>query len=146
VTFPPRHAISRARLFLGKASSCSVDERDDFEAFMEAAIVFARAALHRAQARHKQHPEWSAWWNSIEDDPAVRFFRTERDWLLKEAPPRVGQVVRLGAGAGLRAEDLYYFESPSTPATQTIRRHLDSFEATLVDAEHRFAARTGEST
>ncbi len=46
---PPRHAISRARLFLDLADECSMEQRDRCEAFMEAAIIFCRAALHRVK-------------------------------------------------------------------------------------------------
>ena len=56
MVFPRRHAISRAGLFLQRRSRCATDERDDCEAFMEAAIVFARAALHRAKAEFKTQP------------------------------------------------------------------------------------------
>ena len=144
MTFPPRHGVSRARLFPDKACACAVESRDDCDAFLEAAIVFARAGLHRARTEHRKHPAWPGWWKSLESDPAVQFFRKERDCLLKEAPPRVGQVIRFG-GEGLRAADLYYYESPDVPATQTIRRHLDSFEVTLIEAERRFSAGRGDA-
>ena len=40
---PQRHPISRAKFFVNLADQCPVAERDDHEAFMEAAIVFCRA-------------------------------------------------------------------------------------------------------
>lgn len=145
MTLPARHAISRAWFFLEKACACSVEERNACEAFMEAAIVFARAALHRAQALHGNHPAWPAWWRSLEKDPAVQFFRVERDWLLKEAPPRVGQIIRFGGSEAARAVDFYYFENPQTPATETIWRHLESFETALINAEQSFAVTKGHA-
>ena len=38
LTGDSRHALSRARLFLEKAQTCSGEARVDFEAFLEAAI------------------------------------------------------------------------------------------------------------
>jgi len=139
---PPRHPLSRARLFLNKAAACPVEHRDDCEAFLEAAIVFARAALHRFQAEYKKHPEWKRWWQSLKSDPAIQFFRVERDQILKVAPPPIGQVVRLGRREDMRAADLYYYESPDIPATQTICRHLEAFAVTLREAELRFSSGT----
>ena len=51
LTRESREALSRARFFLEKAKGCASDDRGDFEAYLEAAIVFARAAVHRLQAR-----------------------------------------------------------------------------------------------
>lgn len=145
VTYESRSAVSRSRLFLRLANECSPDERVEFEAFIEAAIVFARAALHRFQALHESHPEWKAWWNALRANPSTDFFRAERDWLLKEAPPKIGQrgfVASVGSsqsnyepsGAG----EFYFFEDSSVPATDTIARHLEELERVLKEAEVLF--------
>lgn len=135
--FPLRHAISRARFFLQKAEQCSVQHRDDFEAYLETAIVFARAALHRLQSENSQHPNWKSWWDPLFSNTAVTFFREERNWILKEGPPRIGQVIPLGRSSDLAA-DLYYYESPGIRATDTVKRHLDEIEKLLLDAQSRF--------
>ncbi len=88
--FPDRHAVSRAWFFLGKARECSGGQRRDFEAYLEAAIIFARAAIHRAKAQFEGQPNWKAWWNSLLENDSVEFFRNERDWILKEAPLKIG--------------------------------------------------------
>lgn len=93
VTAESRHALSRAKLFLDKAAECRGDERVDFEAYLEAAIVFARASLHRLQTQFRKHPDWKTWWESLSSDAAVTFFRVQRDFILKEAAPKVGQKV-----------------------------------------------------
>ena len=90
-----RNAISRARFFLAKAVDCRAEERDDCEAFMEAAIIFARAALHRFQKQHRNQDGFQAWWDSLRGNPAVDFLRKERDFILKEAPPKLGQKLLL---------------------------------------------------
>jgi len=48
--FLARHAVSRARFFLKQANRCSVEQRKEFEAYLEAAIIFARAALRRLKS------------------------------------------------------------------------------------------------
>jgi len=51
-----RTAIARAEFFLALAEQCRPEERTEFEAFLEAAIVFARAALHRLKNEFETHP------------------------------------------------------------------------------------------
>jgi hypothetical protein len=148
LTHESRHAISRAKLFLEKAKSCSSDQQVDFEAFLEATIVFARAAVHRLKSKYEHHPQWKGWWDSLLDDPAIRFFRTERDWILKQASPKVGQKIFMagtidGDQAGyvpIAASEFYYYEDPQTPATDTVERHLAALERRLSEAEQRFAS------
>ena len=98
--FSDRHAVARARLFLDKAKNCQGDHRKDFEAYIEASIVFARAAIHRAQSQFKHHPDWKPWWEALATNPSVEFFRNERNWILKVASPKIGQIVRLGGPPG----------------------------------------------
>lgn len=145
VTHASRTAVNRARLFVRLASECRTDQRVEFEAFVEAGIVFARAALHRVQAKHRGHPKWQAWWSSLENNPSVNFFRMQRDWLLKEAPPRVGQRVFLASiGSGgpsnppSKADEFYFFEPDAKSATETLDRHLQEVNRLLNDAEETF--------
>ena len=164
LTQESRHAISRAKFFLGKAKGCSADYRVDFEAFLEAAIVFARAAVHRLKAKYKSHPQWKVWWDSLRDDPAVEFFRTERDWILKQASPKVNQKIFLPtlkvkivsqvktgqkksvptdgvdqtAYVPTAASEFYYYDDPETSATDTVEQHLASLEQRLAEIEQRF--------
>ena len=129
-----RSALSRARFVLEKAKGCPADARVDFEAFLEASIVFARAAMHRFQARYRKHQNWTVWWDSLLDNPSVTFLREERDWILKEAPPKVGQKIfmpSIGPGGAdipvprpSRAAEFYYFETPDVEATSTVETHL----------------------
>lgn len=136
--FPPRHAISRARFFLKQADGCGVDQRDGFEAYLEAAIIFGRTALHRVQSEHDKHPKWKAWWNRLLTNDAVSFFRQERDWILKEGPPKVGQVIRIGQPMEAVA-DLYYYEDPNIRAATTVAQHLNAVEHLIVEAQSLFA-------
>lgn len=139
-SLPKRHAISRARFFLEQAKQCQGNQRDEFEAYLEASIVFSRAALHRLKSAYEKHPDWNQWWDSLLSNPSVNFFRNERDWILKNAPPKIGQVIRVGGPKASYASELYYYEDK--PATLTVERHLDHLETLVRDAESRFAMST----
>jgi hypothetical protein len=137
--FPKRHAISRARLFLDLAKRCPIEKRDEFEAYLEAAIVFARAALHRLNSEHEHQSNWKSWWNGLLSNTAVKFFRNERDLILKKSPPKIGQIIRVGKPSASIAAELYYYDNPQTPATDTIEKHLNAVEALLIEAQSRFS-------
>lgn len=151
VTHSSRSAMARSQLFLRLASECTADRRIEFEAFLEASIVFARASMHRLQRRHRDHPNWKAWWANLGTNASVQFFRTQRDWLLKEAPPKIGQrafVRSLVVGAGRSSEPLgyeptkaaefYFFDEPDTLATDTVERHLAELERLFKEANALF--------
>src|SRR5262245_56415867 len=95
LTHDSRSALSRSSLFLAKAEAVTADERVDFEAFLEASIIFGRAAIHRFKSAHDKHPAWKGWWDSLLNEPAVVFFRDERNWILKQGPPRIGQKLTM---------------------------------------------------
>lgn len=145
VTHESRSAIERAHLFLQLASDCGVNNRIEFEAYIEAAIVFSRASLHRLQAQHEEHPQWKTWWNGLRGNPSVEFFRTERDWLLKEAPPKIGQrafAASIGSSQPsyepTKASEFYFFEDPQVSATHTVARHLHELHEVIKNAEANF--------
>ena len=135
-----RDAVSRARQFLGMAGACTVEQRDEYEAFLEAAIVFGRAALHRLDSTFRSHPNWQEWWNSLRGNESVEFFRDERNYLLKEGPTKVGQVIRLGVRTE-RAEEHYYFEAVNIPATTTVEKHLNEIERLVLTGQERFTGK-----
>jgi hypothetical protein len=149
-----RDAITRAWFFLEQARRlpyrADFGEYEAFEAYLEAAIIYSRVAIHRlhreALQRAKGTPglkaEVDAWWGSLREDPAIHFFRIERDFIAKVGPPKVGQIMRLGGPAPEKMEELYYYENPDVPATETIERHLRSVERIVVDAEERFGTAT----
>lgn len=148
VTAESRQPLSRSRFFLHLAKSCRSEERVEFEAFLEASIIFARSAVHRFKSRHQRNPRWQAVWDSWAKDPSVQFFRKERDHILKEAPPKLGQMLfvgtaRAGAATPCTAEppheprsaaEFYHYEAPGTPASVTVEKHLDALCALLTEA------------
>lgn len=151
VTFESRGAIPRAKFFLARAEECPGSDRVEFESNLEAAIVFARTAIHRFKTKHDRHPAWKIWWNALASDPAVEFFREQRDWILKVASTKVGQRVWISGVVGRTpgsedepegkayepgfAREFYYYEDPTIPATATVERHLSALEILLENAE-----------
>ena len=124
IDFPPRHAISRTRFFLQMAELCSANDREDFEAYLEAAIIFARTAILRLEFELSKHPDWIDWWSSLLSDETTELFRVARNWIVHQAPPKISQVVRLGSPAEL-ARDLYYYEASDVLATITVGQYVD---------------------
>jgi len=151
-----RHAIERAKFFLAKAKECPADNRVDFEAYLEASIVFGRSAIQRVQAIYKKEPVFKKWWKSLENDKSVVFFKEERGRILHEAPSKIGQklflpfiksttivggqqvkddepdvidIETITSEKPVFASALYYIDDPSIPATQTVENHLNKMEA-----------------
>jgi hypothetical protein len=69
--------VSLALHKTAKAVACPAEDRVDCEAFMEASILFVRAAMHRFKNQYEHHNGWQAWWDSLLADPAVEFFHRE---------------------------------------------------------------------
>lgn len=151
VTANSRQALERAKLFLRKAIECPIESRVDFEAFLEASIIFARAAIHRIQSSYEGKTGFKEWWDSLLGDPSVNFFRIERNWILKDGPPKIGQRIimptinieqKIGGltpitdestNKHIYASDLYYYEDPSIPATKTVEHHLTVLEKHITE-------------
>jgi hypothetical protein len=153
VEFPNRHPIMRARFFLQRAEECTVNERDAFEAYLDAAIVFGRSAIQWTQSKYedKSNQEWKVWWKSLLKDQSIKFFRDYRNDIIHERPPKVHQIIKGGyipePGGSVpatsdpvtRATELYYFESSEIPATETVRRHLEKTTEHVLYAEAHFS-------
>jgi hypothetical protein len=124
------------------AVECRANEREDFEAFLEASIVFSRSALQRMNKAHSSHPRWKAWWNSLRENPSVVFFWSERDWILHEAPPKLGQrgfAASMGSSSPSYepswASEFYFFTGESLAATETVERNLREIERLVNEGE-----------
>ncbi len=140
-----RIPLLRAHFFLQKSKECPATARFEFEAYLEAAIVFARSAMHRIQTQYGSHPEWADWWKSLETDPAVTFFREQRNCILKERQADFGEKLFLASTENpqepyvpTQASEFYFFESPSIPATDTVERHLQTLKQHFQQAELLF--------
>ncbi len=124
-----RTALARAEFFLHLAEKCEPDQRAEFEAYVDASIIVARTALHRLHSKYNHHPSWRTWFAQLKGNPAVEFFRENRDYLLKEGPVKIGQVISFNPIT--TAAQLYFFETPPAPATETLRKYLISYSQIL---------------
>ena len=82
---------------------------------------------------------WAEWWSSLLSDPVASLFCNKRDQILKNAPPKIGQIVRLGGSPAKYATELYCYEDTQTPTTVTVERYLEALEEHVRHAEKRFA-------
>jgi hypothetical protein len=114
-----------------------MEHRDRCEAFMEAAIIFCRAALHRLQTQYEDHSGWKVWWEGLLNDPDLNFIRQHRDWIVKAAPEKFSQVIRPGQPMSYAA-DCYYYEKYDIRATATLRRLIDATERRIKEANALF--------
>jgi hypothetical protein len=140
---PSRDAISRAYYFIAKANSCLLEEQAEHEAFLEAAIIFARTAVHRLQSKYENHPKWKVWWAELKNNRESEFFRKERDFILKEGPPKVGQMINYNPEA--LSKYLYYYEKPGIPASDTVWKYLDTLSHIVKEAEEAFTETGAEA-
>src|SRR2546430_7266162 len=87
---PLRHGMAHARFFLQKVVACQTEQREECEAYLHAALLFARTALLRLGPTYGKHPHWKQWWKNVLIDttaqPAVEFLRHERHWMFHHAP------------------------------------------------------------
>lgn len=134
----PRNALSRAIFFLSKADACKITEKDDCLAYLEASIIFARAVAHRVKECKKEA------WDSWKEEPAVRFFREERDFILKENSPKIGQKIYapffVNGGESIppsekSGPDLFYFKDSNKTAAKEISDNLNELEKLLSAVE-----------
>ena len=92
------------------------------------------------QTRYKKCPDWRIWFNPLEHNLSIQFIRTERDWNLKEAPPKVGQRIYVGIEIE-KAKCLYYYVSePDRTAIDTVRRHVAEIERIIREGEQKFGS------
>ena len=138
-----RSAIGRAKLFLNKAAECTASQRNEFEAFTEAAIVFARSAIqhiHTKYGKKNKHPKFQAWWDGLLKIPSLEFIRSERDFILKEAPQKTGQYI--GAPTPKHAREFYFYRdaygNPVDPINE-LSNHISEAEKAVAFATEMFS-------
>lgn len=130
--FPVRHAISRANFFLNLARVCSESEREKFEAYLEAAIVFSRSSMLRLLKKYEKNKEFKSWFSDLKENESVMFFKKYRDFILKDNPPEIGQIISFGNISS--AADMYFFVPGENPIT-TVENHLKELMAIINEAE-----------
>ena len=87
----PRNPLTRARFLLAQAEALSGDQREAFDTYLKAAIVFGRAIYHHLQTVAQSYgvdTAYRQWFTAksaeMKTDPVLEYFRESRDLLLKE--------------------------------------------------------------
>lgn len=128
-----RTALARAEFFLDLAENCAPEYRKEYEAFLEASIVFARTAIQRMKEKFESEGKYKVWLKELSGNVAVEFFRENRDFILKENSIKIGQIITFNPIK--KASQLYYIEEPSVTATETVRKYFELFSKIITEKE-----------
>jgi hypothetical protein len=87
MALPPRHAISRARLFLDLADQCPMAQRDRCEepSWRLRSSSSCGSPSGASAVRRTTRVEGIV---GLLNDPDLKFIREHRDWIVKEAPEK----------------------------------------------------------
>jgi hypothetical protein len=150
VTPKSREALSRAKFFLGKAKACPASARVDFEAYLEAALMFAQSDLFRVEKKIRKTPQGENWWKDLLKNPLAEFIRNERNWIIHHAPSKIGQRIFLPI---IQEEEetvekpnlpplahvfYYYGDDANVPATTFVEEGLMEIERLVAEAKAHF--------
>lgn len=99
-----RFKLEQAHFFKTRAlESISLQHREAFLNFFEAAIVFARSVTLFLQKEYRHTSDFNSWYSIkqelIREDPICKFFLNKRNYLLKEGSAGVYRLVPLTAKA-----------------------------------------------
>lgn len=103
MTLEARQTLEKARFFLQKAQSTSLDHRRDYIAFLEAAIIFGRSVTFHIQKELSKKAGFSSWYEDwqarLSDSPESRFLLEQRNYALKEGQINTRGVVTISIAA-----------------------------------------------
>ena len=92
----------------------------------------------------KKRPDWETWFDPLRRNSSVEFIQNERNVIVHEAPPKVGQVLHVGQQVDL-AKWCYYYDSPVIPAIDTVRGHVRETARIILEGESMFGTSTVEA-
>ena len=91
--------LEKARLFAQQAASATPNDPKVFASNFEASIVFARSVTFHLQKQLASLPDFQSWYGTrqvaMREDPVMRLFKNERNFILKEGPARVASRRRV---------------------------------------------------
>lgn len=150
----PRNPLTRARFFLAHAEALPSTEREAFDNYLQAAIVFGRSVYHYLRSL-AESPDVDAayrqWFRTksteMKADPVLEYFRDSRDLLLKERQVAVARRIFVTASDVAHVSD--YAEMTvirGQPWYRRTRRILwQDATATLMRPVKRWRHRLGEA-
>lgn len=82
--------LGRANFFIDYAEKYSFVDRQAFEHFLEATIVYGRSVTFHLQKEFSKHSGFNDWYDKKQEemrkDPLFQFFLDKRNYILKEGP------------------------------------------------------------
>jgi hypothetical protein len=133
-----RDAIPRANLFISLAKGCPFSQRNEHEAFLESAVIYGRTALLRIETEYENRVGWKEWWGPLLRNKSVKFLQDERNTILHECPPKVNQVIHMGAREVMAADCYYYGDDPNIRAVDTVETHVIETERLVHEGRAQF--------
>ena len=125
----PRNPLTRARSFHVQAKALPGTEREAFDNYLMAAIVFGRSVYHYLQSLAEAagaDEAYRRWFRAksteMEADPVLEYFRASRDLLLKERQVAATRRTSLTLTGSVSFHS--YLESPVTRGQPWYRRSL----------------------
>ena len=92
-----RQTLGKARLFAQQAQHSKLENREAFQANLEAAIVFGRSITFHIQKEFAHQKDFDAWYanhqSTLKNDLLSQFFLQSRNFILKQGPAGVKRVI-----------------------------------------------------
>jgi hypothetical protein len=150
----PRNPLTRARFFLGQAEALPGTEREAFDNYLQAAILFGRSVYQYLQSLADASgvdPAYRKWFNAkrtvMTADLLLEYFRQARDLLVHHRHLPVAR--RIYGTASVSAYISEYAEGRVTRGGPWYRRSLgilwQDAKATAMRPVHRWRYRLGEA-
>jgi hypothetical protein len=150
----PRNPLTRARFFLAQAEALSGTEREAFNNYLQAAIVFGRSVYQYLQSLADASgvdPGYRKWFNAkrtvMAADPILEYFRNSRDLLIHHRHLPVAKRTSRTASAAAYVSD--YAEMKVGRGQPWYRRSRgvlwQDAKATVMRPVHRWRHRVGEA-
>lgn len=92
-----RRTLRKARFFAEQAEQSKVGQREAFEAYLEAAIVFGRSVTFHIQKEFTCKEGFDDWYsshqNKLTNDSVAKFFLERRNFILKQGPVNIHKII-----------------------------------------------------
>ena len=104
-----RETLERSRFFVKAARAAEPTDRESFEHYVYAAIVFGRAVTNHLQKEYKHCPGFDDWYEERQSEmrkaPLLRYFYNERTFILKRRPTPIQKTIQVAVGTALEFDE-----------------------------------------
>ncbi len=104
-----RETLQKSRFFVSKARDTTLEQRQEFATFLEAAIVFSRSVTFHLQKELAENPRFDPWYQSWQHrlgaSAISRYLLDQRNYVLKEGPLETRRVISMMGTSSIRLRD-----------------------------------------